>query len=108
MVKINIDEKLLAELGITGLNGQEQQALIAQLYRTLQQRVGLKIASRLDDKQLAEFETLADKSDDASTQKLLAETMPDYADIVSAEFEQLKKDIRQDTDRVLQQLKPDK
>lgn len=105
MVKINIDSKLLKELGITGLDDDSEQELIAQLYTTLQQRVGLKIASQLDEQQLAEFESLIDKSDNEGATKLLESSVPDYSELVAQEFEQLKADIKQDTATVLDQLK---
>lgn len=57
---IRIDDNLLQELGLMGLPKPERDALLRQIYETLEMRVGMKLAERMSDQQLDEFERFID------------------------------------------------
>ncbi len=53
---IRIDDSLLEELGLLSLPKQERDQLLRQIYETLEMRVGMRLAERMSDSQLDEFE----------------------------------------------------
>lgn len=57
---IRIDDSLLQELGLMSLPKPERDALLRQIYETLEMRVGMKLAERMSDQQLDEFERFID------------------------------------------------
>lgn len=57
---IRIDDSLLQDLGLMSLPKPERDALLRQIYETLEMRVGMKLAERMSDQQLDEFERFID------------------------------------------------
>lgn len=57
---IRIDDSLLEELGLLALPKAERDALLRQIYETLEMRVGMKLAERMSEQQLDEFEKFID------------------------------------------------
>ncbi|MCA9309418.1 hypothetical protein KC973_03505 [Candidatus Saccharibacteria bacterium] len=57
---IRIDDTLLQDLGLMSLPKPERDALLRQIYETLEMRVGMKLAERMSDQQLDEFERFID------------------------------------------------
>lgn len=53
---IRIDDSLLEELGLLALPKEERDKLLRQIYETLEMRVGMRLAERMSDPQLDEFE----------------------------------------------------
>lgn len=53
---IRIDDSLLEELGLATLPKDERDKLLRQIYETLEMRVGMRLAERMSDAQLDEFE----------------------------------------------------
>jgi hypothetical protein len=53
---IKIDDSLLEELGLLALPKEERDKLLRQIYETLEMRVGMRLAERMSDSQLDEFE----------------------------------------------------
>lgn len=53
---IRIDDSLLEELGLATLPKEERDKLLRQIYETLEMRVGMRLAERMSDAQLDEFE----------------------------------------------------
>ncbi len=53
---IRIDDSLLEELGLLSLPKEERDTLLRQIYETLEMRVGMRLAERMSDAQLDEFE----------------------------------------------------
>lgn len=53
---IRIDDSLLEELGLLALPKEERDKLLRQIYETLEMRVGMRLAERMSDAQLDEFE----------------------------------------------------
>ncbi len=99
MIKLNDD--LLQELGLAGLPLEEKKRLLAHIYETLEMRVGMKLAQQMTDEQLDEFEQFIKANDEAGALNWLETKFPHYKDVVSAEFEALKAEIRQVAPQIL-------
>lgn len=74
---IRIDDSLLEELGLMSLPKEERDALLRQIYETLEMRVGMKLAERMSDQQLDEFERFID-GDIAFTEGYLTTIKPGW------------------------------
>lgn len=98
---IKLDDNLLQELGLAGLPPEEKKKLLAHIYETLEMRVGMKLAEQMSDAQLSEFEQFIDRNDEAGALRWLETNFPNYKDVVSAEFEKLKVEIRQVAPQIL-------
>lgn len=103
---IRIDETLLVELGLGRLPKPEKDKLLGQLIRTLEERVGQRIASVMSDQQLEEFERFIDSNDQNGALKWLQANYPDHQRVVVEEFDKLKAEIKQDAPRILAAVEP--
>jgi len=74
---IRIDDSLLEELGLMSLPKAERDAMLRQIYETLEMRVGMKLAERMNDQQLDEFERFID-GDTLFTENYLTTTKPGW------------------------------
>lgn len=74
---IRIDDSLLEELGLMVLPDEERKAMLAQIYETLEMRVGMRLAERMNDQQLDEFERFID-GDIAFTETYLTNIKPGW------------------------------
>ncbi|SRR6266568_2146384 len=99
MIKLNDD--LLRELGLDALPLEEKKRMLAHIYETLEMRVGMKLAQQMTDEQLDEFEQFIKNNDEAGALQWLETKFPHYKDVVSAEFESLKLEIRQVAPQIL-------
>lgn len=98
---IKLDDDLLQELGLAALPPEEKKKLLAHIYETLEMRVGMKLAERMSDAQLTEFEQFIDRNDEAGALHWLESNFPDYKDVVAAEFDVLKGEIAQVAPQIL-------
>ena len=98
---IKLDDDLLQELGLAGLPPEDKKKLLAHIYETLEMRVGMKLAEQMSDAQLTEFEQFIDRNDEGGALKWLESNFPNYKDVVAAEFERLKTEIRQVAPQIL-------
>jgi len=96
-----LDEELLKELGLSELPPDEKTKMFNHIYETLEMRVGTKLASKMSDEQLNEFETYIDKNDEAGALKWLETNFPNYKQVVSEELETLKAEIKQVAPQIL-------
>lgn len=103
---IKLDDDLLQELGLAGLPPEEKKKLLAHIYETLEMRVGMKLAEQMTDAQLTEFEQFIDRNDEAGALRWLEANFPNYKDVVAAEFERLKTEIRQVAPQILAASQP--
>lgn len=105
---IRIDDSLLQELGLISLPKEERDALLHQIYETLEMRVGMKLAERMTDQQLDEFEAFlpneqtGSAGDETGALKWLETNFPDYKQVVAEELEKLKGEIKRDSQQILQ------
>jgi hypothetical protein len=89
-----LDNNFLEELGLGILPEAEKGKMLAHIYETLELRVGMRLAEGMSDAQLDEFEKLADANDEAASLKWLETNVPNYKDVVMAELEKLKTEIK--------------
>lgn len=98
---IRIDDSLLEELGLISLPKAERDQMLRQIYETLEMRVGMKLAERMNDQQLDEFERFIDTNDEAGALKWLETNFPDYKQVVADELEKLKVEIKRDAPQIM-------
>lgn len=101
---IRIDDTLLEEIGLIALPKQDRDQLLRQIYETLEMRVGMKLAERMTDQQLDEFERFIDTNDEAGALKWLETNFPDYKQVVADELEKLKLEIKNDSGKILETM----
>ena len=98
---IKLDDNLLQELGLGALPPEEKKKMLAHIYETLEMRVGMELAKQMTDAQLNEFEEFINRNDEAGALKWLETNFPNYKDVVSAEFDKLKHEIKQVAPQIL-------
>lgn len=91
---IKLDDNLLAELGLGSLPKPEKTAFLKHMYETLEMRVGTRLAERMSEQQMSEFEQFISGNDEQGAFKWLEGNFPDYKDVVAEEFDKLKGEIR--------------
>src|SRR5580704_17872980 len=91
---IKLDENLLQELGLGSLPQAEKDKFLKHIYETLEMRVGTRLAERMTDAQLDEFEMFIDRKDDQGAFHWLETNFPNYKEVVAEEFEKLKAEIK--------------
>lgn len=101
---IRIDDSLLEEIGLISLPKPERDQLLRQIYETLEMRVGMRLAERMTDQQLDEFERFIDTNDEAGALKWLETNFPDYKQVVADELEKLKTEIKKDSGKILETM----
>lgn len=90
-----LDNTLLEELGLGALPAEEKNKMLAQIYETLEMRVGMKLAEQMTNEQLDEFEAFIDRNDEAGALTWLETNFPNYKQVVADELEKLKTEIKQ-------------
>lgn len=96
-----LDDNLLKELGLGELPPEEKNRMLAQIYETLELRVGMKLAEQMTNEQLDEFEGYIDRQDEAGALKWLETNFPNYKDVVAAELETLKSEVKASAPHIL-------
>ena len=100
---IKLDDNLLQELGLGALHPEEKKKMLAHIYETLEMRVGMELAKQMTDAQLNEFEEFINRNDEAGALRWLETNFPNYKEVVAAEFEKLKLEIKQVAPQILAQ-----
>lgn len=96
-----LDDNLLKELGLGALPADEKNKMLGHIYETLEMRVGMKLAEQMSNEQLNEFEAFIDSNDEAGALKWLETNFPDYKQVVAAELENLKLEIKSAAPQIL-------
>lgn len=91
---IKLDDNLLTELGLGALPKEEKTAFLKHMYETLEMRVGTRLAEKMSDAQMAEFEQFINGNDEQGAFHWLESNFPNYKDVVAEEFGKLKDEIR--------------
>jgi hypothetical protein len=104
---IKLDDNLLAELGLAVLPKEEKTAFLRHMYETLEMRVGTRLAERMTDQQMAEFEQFINTSDEQGAFKWLESNFPNYKEVVAEEFEKLKSEVQPMVPQILAAAKED-
>ncbi|MEX0932093.1 MAG: DUF5663 domain-containing protein [Candidatus Saccharimonadales bacterium] len=97
---LKIDDKFLQDAGLKDLPAKEKDQLLVQIYETLENRVGTKLAAQMNNKQLDEFEELINNNDESAALKWLETNFPDYPKVVQTELKKLQDEIRQDAEKI--------
>lgn len=98
---LKLDDNFLKDLGLDGLPEDDKKKMLVHIYETLELRVGMKLAENMSDEQLNEFEKLANANDESGSLKWLETNVPNYKDVVMAELEKLKQEIKQTAPQIL-------
>lgn len=98
---IKLDDDLLAELGLAALSPEDKKRMLAHIYETLEMRVGMQLAKQMTDEQLNEFESFISRNDEAGALRWLEANFPNYKEVVAAEFEKLKLEVKQFAPQIL-------
>ena len=92
---IKLDEEFLAELGLGGLPPEDQKSLLAAIYEHLELTVGQRLAERMSDAELQEYEAILDSGDEEQASAWLQQHAPDSSEIVrelhNAQIEELRR-----------------
>jgi len=96
-----LDNQFLTDLGLGGLPVDEKNRLLQMIYERLEMNVGMRLAEKMTDAQLDEFEAFIDRNDEAGALKWLETNFPNYKDVVAEELEKLKVEVRQAAPQIL-------
>ncbi|MDQ3065471.1 MAG: DUF5663 domain-containing protein [bacterium] len=96
-----LDNEFLTSLGLGGLPVDEKNKLLQHIYERLEMNVGMRLAEKMTDQQLDEFEGFIDKNDEAGALKWLESNFPNYKQVVAEELEKLKQEVSQAAPQIL-------
>ena len=96
-----LDDNLLIELGLGALPPDEKNRMLGHIYETLEMRVGMKLAQRMSNDQLNEFEAFINRNDEAGALRWLETNFPNYKQVVADELENLKQEIKQTAPQIV-------
>jgi len=96
-----LDDNLLNELGLGELPADEKNKMLSHIYETLEMRVGMKLAEKMTNEQLDEFEGFIDKNDEPGALKWLETNFPNYKQVVADELETLKAEVKQTAPQII-------
>ena len=96
-----LDDNFLAEVGLGGLPAHEKPGMIRDIYNKLELSVGMRLAEKMTDAQLDEFEGLIDQKNDAVSLRWLESNFPDYKQVVADELEKLKNEVKASAPQIL-------
>lgn len=98
---MKIDYKLLEELGLGEISQDAKDSLLKHLVDRLELNVGTVIAAQLSEAQINEFEKLVDAEDQAAALSWLQSNYPGYKDVVKAELDKLKNELKLNADTIV-------
>ncbi len=96
-----LDNDFLQSLGLGGLPVDEKNRLLQMIYERLEMNVGMRLAEKMTDQQLDEFEGFIDRNDEAGALKWLETNFPNYKDVVAEELEKLKVEVQTAAPQIL-------
>ncbi|CAN5396987.1 hypothetical protein BH10PAT3_BH10PAT3_4410 [soil metagenome] len=96
-----LDNDFLQSLGLGGLPVDEKNRLLQMIYERLEMNVGMRLAEKMSDQQLDEFEGFIDRNDEAGALKWLESNFPNYKDVVAEELEKLKGEVQAAAPQIL-------
>ncbi len=105
-----LDDNLLRELGLGSLPPQEKNRILTHIYETLEMRVGIRLAEKMTNEQLDEFESYLPNEqkgtagDESGALKWLETNFPNYKQVVAEELHKLKEEIKRDAPQIVAAL----
>lgn len=101
-----LDNDFLTSLGLGGLPVDEKNRLLQMIYERLEMNVGMRLAEKMTDQQLDEFESFIDRNDEAGALKWLESNFPNYKDVVAEELEKLRVEVQTAAPQILAASQP--
>jgi hypothetical protein len=95
-----LDNDLLVKLGLGDVAPDLKNLVLATMYEHMELTVGYRLASRMTNEQLDEFEGFIDANDEAGALKWLESNFPEYKAVVADALEDLQAEIRRDLTEV--------
>lgn len=92
--QLKLEPDLLWDTGFKSLTRAQVSDILAEIYDTLELRVGHRIAEKLDVNQLATFERIVAGHDEADALAWLRKTVPTYQDTVRSEYSHIVNTLR--------------
>ena len=97
---LKIDRALLERAGLGELPDAEKDAYLKAFYERLEMAVGMRLARRMTDEQLDEFERLVGGSDELALVWLHV-NFPDYRKVSHEEFDRLSAELAEHASQIL-------
>ncbi len=91
--------ELLVARGLRDIDPDLRANLSLAAYKALEMRVGNRLAGRMSDKQLDEFEAYYNAKDDQGAYGWLEDHFPDHRSIVRVELDELLTEVGRQLDR---------
>ncbi len=88
-------------LGLGSLPVDEKNKLLQHIYERLEMNVGMRLAEKMTDQQLEEFESFIDRNDEGGALRWLETNFPNYKQVVAEELEKLKSEVAQAAPQIL-------
>jgi hypothetical protein len=88
-----LDNDFLVSLGLGSLPVDEKNKLLQAIYERLEMNVGMRLAEKMSDSQLDEFEGFIDRNDESGALRWLESNFPNYKDVVAEELDKLKQEV---------------
>ena len=98
-----LDDNFLTELGLSSLPPAEKNKMLSHIYETLEMKIGMRLAEKMSNEQLDEFESFINGNDEAGALKWLESNFPNYKQVVAEELEKLKTEIKQVAPQIIAQ-----
>lgn len=95
---MKLDEQFLQEMGLGDMPADEKVKFLDYLNERLATKIGERIAERLSQEQLDQFDQI---NDQAEASRWLGENCPEYHEIIEHTFSELKDEIRANRDQLL-------
>jgi hypothetical protein len=90
------DASLLSDVDLSRFSDAEREKIVQSLYQKLEDRVGDQVTAIVSDEQFEQFEALVDTGNEEKLDEWLDSNVPNYDQLVSAQLEQLKTELRTD------------
>ncbi|MDQ3123677.1 MAG: DUF5663 domain-containing protein [bacterium] len=96
-----LDNEFLTSLGLGSLPVDEKNKLLQHIYERLEMNVGMRLAEKMTDQQLDEFEGFIDRNDESGALKWLETNFPNYKQVVAEELDKLKNEVSQAAPQIM-------
>lgn len=102
---MQLDETIFDEAGLGELTPEEKKRMLAYAYKTLETRVGIRLAEVASKEQLEEFSKLSGEGNDEKLFAWLEGAFPDFQKIVQEELSEIKSELADMAQEVLEARK---
>lgn len=96
-----LDETIFDDTGLSSLTPEQKTRMLTYVEQTLLTRVGIRLTTDASKEQLDEFMKVSEQDDDEVTLKWLAESFPNFQTIVEEELAEIKTDLTDVAEEVL-------